>query len=431
VKGLVLTLLVAGCAAVPPPEPAPSLDTIGARTLTDAALPHAPDTPWTRAELTAAALALHPEVRVATLRWEEARAALQVAAQRPNPTVNLGVEYKNETSPWIIGLTSDVTIETSGKRALRVEEARHALAAAAAGVTSTAWGVGAHVREALAAMRSSESRATLLAAEERTQQEIASMLEKRVSVGEAATPELSRARIAALQTSALRAQAEREREQARVALAAALALPADALGNVRIATSFTTTLPPASELRTLALHARSDITTAVEEFRAADAAYRLEVARRNPDVHLGPGLGWDQGAATWSLGVGAELPLFHRREGEIAAARARRDSAGAAILALQSRILTELDSALAARIALQARLEEATRLVAAQRTATDRARRRFAAGESDRLELRTSELELEAAELLRAEAEAELLAAEGRIEAAVQRPLDAPSEELR
>src|SRR6185436_12086335 len=86
-----------------------------------------------------------------------------------------------------------------------------------------------------------------------------------------------------------------------------------------------------------------------------------------PDIHLNPGYQWDQGENKWQLGVSMELPVLNRNQGPIAEAKAKRDEAAARFLALQSRVISEIDRALLNRAAAIEQLRQIDELTHMQR----------------------------------------------------------------
>jgi outer membrane protein TolC len=229
--------------------------------------------------------------------------------------------------------------------------------------------------------------------------EIVAMLEKRLEVGEAARPDVVRVRgDARAARLALRDEEGRAAEREAV-LAASIGIARAALPPLDLTPLETAAPPPRPDPRELALTKRADIVAALARYAAEEQALRLEVRRQYPDLHVGPGIGWDQGAFRWALNASAEIPLFNRHRGAIAEAEARRDAAGARLLALQSKILGDLDQAVASERASRARLDETERVVASRRALEEQTARQFAAGEIDRLAMRQQELETALAEL--------------------------------
>lgn len=372
-----------------------TLDAPQVRALVEPAAGAWPPQQWTPDLLARAAVALHPDLDVARAQSSAARAALRTAEERPNPSASLGIEHKNESQPWTTTVSLDLPIETAGKRGARMDEARALSIAAAADVEQSIRDV--HTRALAAAFDLGAARelARVRGDEVRLRDEIVSMLERRLAVGEAARPDVARVRADA-RASRLALTDEQTRVAEReAALAAAIGIPRDALPPI----AWPATPPvPAQASRQRALTERPDILAALARYDAAEAALRLEIRRQYPDVHLGPGLGWDQGAFKWILGATAELPVFNRHEGPIAEAEARREVAGAQLIALQSQILGDLDSALASESGARERWAASEREAEQVRALVTSARRQFEAGEIDRLAMRTQELELALAE---------------------------------
>jgi cobalt-zinc-cadmium efflux system outer membrane protein len=385
-----------------------------------------PPTRWTPELLTLAAIALHPDLDVARADWEMARAALRTAAERPNPTVNAGVEHKatgGNGDPWVTTLSLDVPIETAGKRGARVAQANALVTAAAADVDQAIWNVRTRAANAAVELAASRQLATLRHSEISLRQEIVQMFERRLAVGEAAQPDVTRARADDRAARLLLSGEEARATEREAALAAAIGIPRAALPPLDLTLTAPPPIADVDQLRTLALTARPDVLAELARYDAAEQALRLEVRRQYPDIHVGPGLGWDQGAFRWALSASAELPIFNRHEGPIAEAAARRASAAAHVLALQSRILGDLDTALATEAGARARLAEAERLVDDRNALVTAARRQFAVGEIDRLALRTQEVEAALAEIDRVTTFFDLQRARVAVEAAVEQPM--------
>jgi outer membrane protein TolC len=179
----------------------------------------------------------------------------------------------------------------------------------------------------------------------------------------------------------------------------------------------------------LALRGRADILAALADYAASQSALQLEIAKQYPDIHLNPGYSWNAGSTgeqDWQLGATVELPLLNRHEGPIAEATARRQASAARFLALQAKVIGEIDSATASFHASQTNTAALTELASAQKAQREAALDQFRAGAVDRLEVVAAELELAAAELARFEAEVKAQQALGALEDAVQRPLDLP-----
>jgi cobalt-zinc-cadmium efflux system outer membrane protein len=380
---------------------------------------------WTFAELVRAALEVHPDLDVARAELKAAQAAIRQAAERPNPTVNVGLERlsgSGDVSPWITSLGIDVPFETAGKRGARVQQAKALTVEAAANVDQAIWTVRSGVGRAITDLARSNALRTSRQREAALRDEIVAIYARRLEVGESATPEVARARAEARAASAAVLAEEGKLAAAESVLATAIGIPRSALPEVDLST-IPMTVRVDDRLQLLALTARPDVLAAVARFEAADAALRLEVSNQYPDVHLSPGIGWDQGQFKWTIGAVAELPIFDRHQGAIGRAEAERERAAAQLLALQARILGDVEQARTRERTARARLDATTRVFESRETLLAAARKQFQAGEIDRLALRVQELESAAAAADREDARYDVAAAIVELEAVVEQSL--------
>ena len=430
--------VLGGCTSYSPKDlsPSSSLAALESRTLDAPGLRQflaahgAPVTDeWDLSRLTLAAFTFSPELEVARAQLAEAEAGVRTAAARPNPTLSFSPGYHRDTpagiSPWILGYALDVPLETGGKRAHRTDAARHQTEAARLHVASTAWAIRRAVRRALTELHAAESTAKIWREQQPLLAQAARLVEAQVSAGDVSPLLAAQARITLNRAELAARESERMVVAARSRLAEAIGVPLSALQDVRVSyqTLGAESEPAKSNARTWAAQNRADLLAELAAYAAADAALRGEIARQYPDLSLGPAYELDQRDGKWTLGIGVTLPVFHQNQGPIAAAKARREVAAARFLALQNRVLAEVDrasadyaSALGDREtvkAMRTNLERQAKTVAAQQQA----------GETSRLDLDRAQIEL--ADNARAELEARLrvertLAA---LEDAVQRPM--------
>lgn len=450
VKGwpsLLVAGLLFGCAAFEPRpiEPAKveaefrgrTLSDPGLRTYIEANRPARRETlpPGTLdlADLTLIAFYYHPDLDVARARVGVAAAGIVTAGGRPNPRIALAPEYDADVlagvSPWILGFSLQIPVETAGKRGYRIARAEHLTEAARLDLAEVAWRVQSRVRATLAEHLFARQELGLLDAEERIRSEFATAMEKRLAVGDVSRPdvdtsraELARARLAA------RSAATRVAERL-AALATALGMPVSALDGASFAWAELTRVPGDNALSPPALQRaglvnRADVRRALAEYAAAETLLRLEIARQYPDVQIGPGYKWDQGEDKFSLGFSVTVPAFNRNEGPIAEAEAQRRELSARFLALQSGVIGEIDRAL---VRYRGVLSEVTEAEAALREFEERERataRALELGEADRLSLLGVQLQRALTARGRLESLGKARAALGALEDAVQRPLD-------
>jgi len=388
---------------------------------------------WDLRSLTLAALYYHPDMDIARAQWGVARGGRITAGERPNPVLNPIMGYNattpvSEVTPWIPEVALELTIETAGKRGIRVAQARRLSEAARLEIFATAWRVRSGLRGALLELFGAGERADLLSGKEKLQAELVGLLELQKEVGEVSVYDLTQARVALDEVRLESLEAARLQGEALSGLAAALGLTRGALEAARLSFDDLRSAPrpdlPAGEIRRHAVLNRSDLLAALASYEASQMALKLEVAKQYPDLVLGPDYQLDQTDSKWTLGVALELPLFNRHRGPIAEAMAARERSAAEFLALQARIIGELDAAIGdvraavkksgAAEGLLVHLTEQARLARAQRDL----------GEISKLELLSIELELNAGALAWVESLVQAQTAVGRLENAAQSPLE-------
>jgi outer membrane protein TolC len=383
--------------------------------------------------LTLAAFYYQPSLDVARADWRVAAGGIETAAERPNPTASVSGIYEPASgafSPWIPGLVFDLPIETAGKRRFRTEQARHLSESARLNIATAAWQVRSQLRAALLDLAAARQRAALLQRQAASREDLLSRMQAQLEAGAISRVELNAARLALIRARADLADAERSQAEAQSRLAGALGLSAAALEGLEF--QFDLAPPAAAEdltakqVRQLALLGRADILAALSDYAASQSALQLEVAKQYPDIHLAPGYSWNAGSTgenDWQLGATVELPLLNRHQGPIAEATARRAASAARFLALQAKVITEIDSAVASFRASQTNFAAVESLAAAQTRQQQSIEAQFQAGAADRLDVLTAELEINAAALARLDAQTKLQQAAGALEDAVQRPL--------
>ena len=372
----------------------------------------------------------HPSLEVARAQWASARAAHTTAAARPNPTLTLIPGFSANApagvSPWLPAVNLDFLFETAGKRDRRAAAAAFEAEATRLGVLSAAWQVRSAVRHALLDAAAAQARLPLLVAQRDAQRDLVRRLEQQREAGAIDATAVANARLTLLKSEETVAVAEAQAVTHQGRIAIALGLPRAAVAHLTVPNELGDTDPLAqgelATARTRALHARADVLTAFARYEAACAAFELELRRRQPDLHLGPGYQWDQGQSKWTVAFGFELPLFHRNEGPLAEAAARCREAAAQLTSVQAQIIAAVDEAASAETLALAQLERARQLRAESARQAERARGRFTAGAVDRLEVHTAAIELQAADLAVVDAQIAVANARGQLEAALQVP---------
>jgi outer membrane protein TolC len=444
---------LAGCVAyeAAPIDPESTRSAFEARTLSDpelvtfarASLPaEAPFPPpiWTLDDLTIVALYDHPEIAVARAELAATKAGVVSASARPNPTLALDPEYVANAGgglqSWVLGARLDVPIETAGKRDLRVERANRIVDAAELALYDAAWHVRSRLRGALLDHASAERDVQLLGEELGARRDTLALLEQRFAVGEVSRPDLAQADIERGRTELeLRASAARVRTL-RARIAAALGVSVRALDGQIVAWPDVENPVPRPDLESHGLESRDlesslradpssrmDVRRSLAEYAAAEAEVELEIAKQYPDIALGPGYTYDQGAHKFLIGFSMPIPIFNQNEGPIAEAEARRAAAQARFLALQAAAIGDIETAEARYAGAIEELAQAETVLERHRERERRFERAVAIGAEDRLALSEARVQRAVFARSRLEAAHRVNAALGDLEDALQRPL--------
>ena len=442
---LILALALSGCAHFQPRpiSPARSLAAYENRSLyrpgLDAFLaanhvpPPALGRRWDLKSLTLAAFYYQPSLAYARAQLLAAEAARITAAERPNPSLSVSPAHDSgipgAPSPWIVPLGMDWPIETAGRRGDRMGVARHLAAAARWNLVGTVWEVRNRLRAALLALYAAYRSEVLLARQEAAQRTVLKLLEEQFKAGVVSSYELTQGRITLDRTMLARQAREGNIREARIALADAIGVPARALRHVEFAFSGFDEFPQdltGPEVRREALLGRSDVRAALERYAASQSALKLEIARQWPNISLGPGYAWNAqlaGDNEWKLGLSVTLPVLNHNQGPIAEARARRRTAAARFIAIQSAAVGQIDGALAAYRSALTQLQTANALLSSLHRQLTAIREQVRAGERQPLDLATAEVTFYAAVQSRLAADLSAQRALGALEDAMQSPL--------
>lgn len=383
---------------------------------------------WSPDRLAVAAAYFRGDVAVARAEAEEAAARITTAGQLPNPVFSFSPGYNSTSkgiSPWILSPTFDIPIETAGKRALKVAEARAGAEAAQLRVVAAAWKVRNEVLDAALDLYAARQTGNLLTEETGLREDELHKLEIQVQAGESSPFEMNQARLSLNRARLAQHDTETRASTARARLAAAVGVPTAALDDVKLDLSMFGSLPqaPGASARRRALTHRADLLASLADYAAADAALRLEIARQYPDITLSPGYELDQTDNKWLLGFSVELPVLNQNRGPIAEAQARRNKLGKAFEAKQATVFGEIEIARAAYQAGREKVALASKLATDASHACETTQHMVDAGELAPLELTRRKIEASAASLALEEARIDARKAANDLEAAVQAPL--------
>jgi outer membrane protein TolC len=385
---------------------------------------------WDLNALTLTAYYFNTDMDVARANASVADAAIETAAMKPNPSVSADAGYETSVdSPYLLGFNFALPIETAGKRGYRIAEAEHLSTASRIQIAETAWTVRSRVRVALADLVFARQAVLVLRKQEALQSKYVDLLDARLRAGEIPLPEVTTARIDLSNLRQALSAAEGKVGMDRASLAAAIGIPLSGLTGKLVSWDEAGKPPapdalPVRSIRTAAVENRLDVQRALEQYEAAQSHLQLQVARQYPDIDLGPGYAYEEGVHLISLQMGAVLPLRNHNEGPIAEAEAQRKAAGAELLATQSEVISQTDQALAQYGAAYAVLEAARHSAAEAEQQSRTADQWLKAGETDTLAAVSADIQSTAAERARLEALRQAQLALGRLEDALERPID-------
>lgn len=437
-------LLLAGCTTfhAKPLNPASTASEFRSHTLRDKGLerfiekrlnrkitPWPPKT-WDLKMLTLAAFYFNLDMNVARAKWETSEANVVTAGEIPNPTGGFVPMYHGNQRglpPWTLTLALDIPVETAGRRGYRIDVARHLSLAALLGISSTAWEIRSRLRRSFLSLYGELQKKRLQKKQKLILSDVVGLYRQRLAAGESSSFAFTSSVMALDKAVLSLSLTEKEVAQAWHDLSGAVGLPYASLNDVDIAWGGMEQVDAdlySPAVRREALLGRADIQAGLQRYEAAQAELHLEIAKQYPDIRLGPGYSWDQGDNEWSLGLNLVLPFFNRNQGPIARARAKRKEIAAQFKALQAGVIEEIDAAFQGYKDSLRDLQAADSLLTGSDRHLETATTRFRAGLVDSLALLYARLETVKAGLARLDA---LLAAQqsvGRLEDAVQRPLN-------
>ncbi len=355
---------------------------------------------WGADELVYCALFFNPNLDVARAQWRSAEAAKMTAALRPIP--NLKTTYgdsnnaNDEIKPYTYALSIDLPLETANKRNIRIESAEHLSEAAKLRIAQSAWQLRTEVIKALYEYQYHQQLIELLNTEQSYRQQIVAMFQKRISVGESASTELSRANLLLQEITTQLNEKQRYQLVLQSRLASSLGMPLSRVAQMQ--------LPPVTEAKSLAVDLskdlqsqallnRLDIRIALARYAAAEARVKLEIAKQYPDVILTPNYTYEFGNKIWALGLSGLMTFINKNKMPIAEAKQLREVEAAQFEALQNNVIAEVGTAQAKLEQSLQMLKNQEKLLAQQQDNTGRIERKFKAGEADRLELTYARLE--------------------------------------
>lgn len=291
----------------------------------------------------------NPELSAAAQLRAGAQAETITARAYPNPELELGGgPWRSRVSPASGSATSiglSQTIELPAVREARAQASDAGLSSADAQVSAVRLAVGYQARAAYFELLRRQEEEALALETVKLLTEIQDKVRVRVSVGEAPRFELVRSESETLAAQNAAASARLRVEEARGVLRR--------LSGNTLPQSFSASgalpplppVPPVSELSPKVIEAHPSLRALGAERERARSRLDLERAQRSPQPTLKLGESRDPEMRQTLIGLSFPLPLWNRREGPIAQARAGVDLALAQLEAQRAQLLRELDSA--------------------------------------------------------------------------------------
>lgn len=309
-----------------------------------------PITRWDLNTLTLAAIYFNPEINVLRADLEIDKAGEVIAGQRPNPTVSIPLEHHDGSaeSPWFIGVIFDFLFERKEKRAAILQQAKARSNAAEIRLQQKVWSVYSELHQNLIEYFAAIKQKEMLQTQQSLLEKNLGLLNRRKELGQVSQFELSSIRLELQHVKLKLSDQNYMINNAFHNLIAVTGLQVDKLNRDEIQfDSIKDNLEliklDEKQLQRELLKNRYDVRVKLKEYEVLEAALKLEIIKQYPDINLSPGFVFDQGSNVWALGTAWVLPLFHNHEGEIQEALAKRKHMQAEFIALQTRLINELN----------------------------------------------------------------------------------------
>jgi len=296
------------------------------------------------------AVAENPMLAVSKAQIEAAAAGITVARSFYNPDVELmagPARYRGVPTPGATernyGVTISQPLDFPGTRASRRELAEQQLTYAEKGIQTTSFDLRNLIKQAYLTVLLRQQILQMLGANLTVLQEIQTKIKRKVEVGEAARYELIKADTELLAAERDYASAQTRIEEAKAILRGMIGNMPDSF-EVKSDLPTISTLPSITELRQSAEN-NPYLQQLITAKDSAEAKLKLEQALRFPGLTLKSDFTQDPDLNTFRVGVVVPLPVWNRREGQIAQAAAGIEEADANIRLQKQVLRKEIDSA--------------------------------------------------------------------------------------
>ncbi len=365
---------------------------------------------WGIEELTLSALYHHTRLDLAKAQLGVAKAAIESAGIKTSPNLGAHVARSNrangDINPFSYSLNVDIPIETTTKRAIRIEEAQHLAEVARLDVAETGWSLRRSLKQDWLNYHEHQAQTTLLESTAKHYDKLAELVSKRVQHGLASSIEL--APILAQQSKARTqlSQAASRKDLLITTMATDAGLTKEKFQQIPIAqleldsaldkiNEFFAS-PSSNQLQSDALLNRIDIRRSLAKYAAAESKIKLEVAKQTPDISISPGFLFEFGDKIWSLGFSSLLNLLNKNPALIHQAERLREVEGAQFEAIQAQVISDVAHAQEQLDAAKQMLARAHRQKNQLIAALQNYQKQFDAGQMDKLEFTQAQLQYSA-----------------------------------
>ncbi len=299
-------------------------------------------------ELEEMVLKTHPALKVSGAEIKKNEAELRIARQYPNPEVEgsvssqIGLESGTYATGYTIGLSQ--TIEWPGRRGKKQEAARFGINSAQAKLSQEQINVRARCRELYYRVLADEQLVKIAAENLESAKTLLDIAEKRVRLGEGRPIELVKARVEFFSL-------EREYDKAKTTLAGSRQVLQQFLGG-GLAADFALSaeakvvepLVPLKRWQEAAFASHPLLAAQEAQVRQAESTLGAERQARVPDVTVKVFHTRDVDLRATGGGLSIPLPLWNRKEGEVAKAAATKSQADSELRLLKQDLETKLAS---------------------------------------------------------------------------------------
>lgn len=294
------------------------------------------------------AIAENPSIAVSKAQTAAAAAGITVSRSYYNPDLEImtgpsRARHIDQRSRQNYGITITQPLDFLSTRASRREYAEQQFNYAEKGIHTTSFDLRNQIKAAYLNVLLRQQIMEMLGANLTLLQQVQSRVKRKVEIGEAARYELIKADTEVLATERDYASAQTRIDEAKAILHGMIGNMPDSF-EIKRQLPTISSLPDITELRRSAEN-NPYLQQLLSARDSAEAKLKLEQSLRFPGVTLKSDFTQDPDLNTFRLGVVVPLPVWNRREGQIAQAAAGIEEANANIKQQQLLLRKEIDSA--------------------------------------------------------------------------------------